>query len=230
MRGNLLRAVSHDLRTPLTSIYGATSVIMDNYDSISKEKQIKLLGEIHEDSQWLIRMVENLLSVTRIDDSVTKITKTPVVLDELLDSVIVKFNKHYPNQKVKVSVPNEFISIPMDAILIQQVLMNLMENAIMHAKGMTELEVVVRIEGDKAIFEIKDNGCGIPTDRIKHLFTGYLDRDSSIPTDGSRNNMGIGLSVCSTIIKSHGGSIYAQNRPEGGALFGFSLDLEEEDE
>lgn len=230
MRGNLLRAVSHDLRTPLTSIYGATSVIMDNYDSISKEKQIKLLGEIHEDSQWLIRMVENLLSVTRIDDSVTKITKTPVVLDELLDSVIVKFNKHYPNQKVKVSVPNEFISIPMDAILIQQVLMNIMENAIMHAKGMTELEVVVRIEGDKAIFEIKDNGCGIPTDRIKHLFTGYLDRDSSIPTDGSRNNMGIGLSVCSTIIKSHGGSIYAQNRPEGGALFGFSLDLEEEDE
>lgn len=230
MRGNLLRAVSHDLRTPLTSIYGATSVIMDNYDSISKEKQIKLLGEIHEDSQWLIRMVENLLSVTRIDDSVTKITKTPVVLDELLDSVIVKFNKHYPNQKVKVSVPNEFISIPMDAILIQQVLMNIMENAIMHAKGMTELEVVVRIEGDKAIFEIKDNGCGIPTDRIKHLFTGYLDRDSSIPTDGSRNNMGIGLSVCSTIIKSHGGSIYAQNRPEGGALFGFSLDLEEENE
>ena len=230
MRGNLLRAVSHDLRTPLTSIYGATSVIMDNYDSISKEKQIKLLGEIHEDSQWLIRMVENLLSVTRIDDSVTKITKTPVVLDELLDSVIVKFNKHYPNQKVKVSVPNEFISIPMDAILIQQVLMNIMENAIMHAKGMTELEVVVRIEGDKAIFEIKDNGCGIPTDRIKHLFTGYLDRDGSIPTDGSRNNMGIGLSVCSTIIKSHGGSIYAQNRPEGGALFGFSLDLEEEDE
>lgn len=230
MRGNLLRAVSHDLRTPLTSIYGATSVIMDNYDSISKEKQIKLLGEIHEDSQWLIRMVENLLSVTRIDDSVTKITKTPVVLDELLDSVIVKFNKHYPNQKVKVSVPNEFISIPMDAILIQQVLMNIMENAIMHAKEMTELEVVVRIEGDKAIFEIKDNGCGIPTDRIKHLFTGYLDRDSSIPTDGSRNNMGIGLSVCSTIIKSHGGSIYAQNRPEGGALFGFSLDLEEEDE
>ena len=81
MRGNLLRAVSHDLRTPLTSIYGATSVIMDNYDSIGKEKQLKLLGEIHEDSQWLIRMVENLLSVTRIDDSITKISKSPLVLD-----------------------------------------------------------------------------------------------------------------------------------------------------
>lgn len=230
MRGNLLRAVSHDLRTPLTSIYGATSLIMDNYDSISKEKQIKLLGEIHEDSQWLIRMVENLLSVTRIDDSVAKIAKSPVVLDELLDSVIVKFNKHYPNQKVQLSVPNEFVSIPMDAILIQQVLMNIMENAIMHAEGMTELELSVMIEENKAIFEVKDNGCGIPEDRLPYIFTGYLDRDISVPTDGSRNNMGIGLSVCSTIIKAHGGTIYAQNRPEGGALFGFSLDMEDADE
>lgn len=230
MRGNLLRAVSHDLRTPLTSIYGATSVIIDNYDSISKEKQIKLLSEIHEDSQWLVRMVENLLSVTRIDDNITKIAKTPVVLDELLDSVIVKFKKHYPNQKVQISAPSDFISIPMDAILIQQVLMNIMENAIMHAEGMSELEVSVRIEDNNAIFEIKDDGCGIPEERLPHLFTGYLDRDSSVPTDGSRNNMGIGLSVCSTIIKAHGGSIYAKNRTEGGALFGFSLEMEEENE
>lgn len=230
MRGNLLRAVSHDLRTPLTSIYGATSVIIDNYDSISKEKQIKLLSEIHEDSQWLVRMVENLLSVTRIDDNITKIAKIPVVLDELLDSVIVKFKKHYPNQKVKISAPSDFISIPMDAILIQQVLMNIMENAIMHAEGMLELEVSVFVEDNKAIFEIKDDGCGIPEERLPHLFTGYLDRDSSVPTDGSRNNMGIGLSVCSTIIKAHGGSIYAKNRTEGGALFGFSLEMEEENE
>lgn len=230
MRGNLLRAVSHDLRTPLTSIYGATSVIMENYDSISKERQIKLLSEIHEDSQWLIRMVENLLSVTRIDDSVTKINKSSVVLEELLDSVIVKFNKHYPKQKVKISVPTEFISIPMDAILIQQVLMNIMENAIMHADGMTELELSVKTENNKAVFEIKDDGCGIPEDRLAHLFTGYLDRDTSIPLDGSRNNMGIGLSVCSTIIKVHGGTIYAKNRPGGGAVFGFSLDMEESNE
>ena len=195
MRGNLLRAVSHDLRTPLTSIYGATSVIMDNYDSLSKEKQIKLLGEIHEDSQWLIRMVENLLSVTRIDNSITKIAKDSVVLDELLDSVIVKFNKHYPKQKVIVDSPKEFISIPMDPILIQQVLMNLMENAIVHAKGMTELTLSVCVENNTAIFEVKDNGCGIPEDKIDQLFTGYLEKEGNTPTDGSRNNMGIGLSV-----------------------------------
>ena len=227
MRGNLLRAVSHDLRTPLTSIYGATSVIMDNYDSLNKEKQMKLLGEIHEDSQWLIRMVENLLSVTRIDNSVTKIAKEPVVLDELLDSVIVKFNKHYPNQKVSVSVPEEFISIPMDPILIQQVLMNIMENAVVHAKGMTELQLCVHADNNTAVFEVKDNGCGISEDRLTNLFTGYLEREGTAPTDGSRNNMGIGLSVCSTIIKAHGGVIYAENRPEGGAVFAFTLEMEE---
>lgn len=228
MRGNLLRAVSHDLRTPLTSIYGATSVIMENYDSINKEKQMKLLKEIHEDSQWLVRMVENLLSVTRIDNSVTKIAKTPVVLDELIDSVIVKFNKHYPNQKVDVTVPNEFVSIPMDAILIQQVLMNIMENAIVHAKGMTELKLSVHLDNNTAIFEVEDNGCGIPEEKIHQLFTGYLERESNMPTDGSRNNMGIGLSVCSTIIKAHGGMVYAKNREEGGAIFGFVLQLEED--
>ena len=230
MRGNLLRAVSHDLRTPLTSIYGATSVIMENYDSLTKEKQVKLLGEIHEDAQWLIRMVENLLSVTRIDNSDTKIAKEPVVLDELIDSVIVKFNKHYPNQKVDVLVPDEFISIPVDPILIQQVLMNLMENAILHAKDMTELKLEVHVEGNEAVFRVIDNGCGIPEDKLSHIFTGYLERETNVPTDGSRNNMGIGLSVCSTIIKAHGGTIYAQNRSEGGAIFAFTLEMEEDDE
>ena len=188
---------------------------------------VKRVKEIHEDSQWLIRMVENLLSVTRIDDSITKIAKTVVVLDELLDSVIVKFKKHYPNQKVHISAPSDFISIPLDAILIQQVLMNIMENAIMHAEGMSELEVSVRIEDNNAIFEIKDDGCGIPEDKLQQIFTGYLEREESVPTDGSRNNMGIGLSVCSTIIRAHGGVIFAKNREEGGAIFGFTLEIEE---
>lgn len=238
MRGNLLRAVSHDLRTPLTSIYGSTSAIIENYDSLSKEKQMKLLKEIHEDSQWLIRMVENLLSVTRIDDSVTHLAKDSVVLEELLDSVIVKFNKHYPEKKVKVTVPEYFISIPMDPILIQQVLMNFMENAVIHAKGMTELQLAISVETritddvEKkwAVFEVIDNGCGIPEEKLKNLFTGYVDRVGSVPTDGSRHNMGIGLSVCSTIIKAHGGDVYGKNRPEGGAIFGFTLEMEDEDE
>lgn len=229
MRGNLLRAVSHDLRTPLTSIYGSSSAIMENYDSISKEQQLKLLGEIHEDSQWLIRMVENLLSVTRIDGDVARVAKDSTVLEELVDIVLVKFHKHYPKQAIDVDIPEDFISIPMDAMLIEQVLINLLENAIIHAKGMTELKLSVRIEDKKALFTVEDNGCGIPEEKLGKLFSGYLEKDHT-PTDGTRNNMGIGLSVCSTIIKAHDGELFAYNKPEGGAVFGFSLELEEENE
>lgn len=94
MRGNLLRAISHDLRTPLTSIYGSASTLISKKDALSEGQQLKLLGEIQEDSEWLIRMVENLLAVTRIDGAKVKIVKTPIVLDELIDSVLMKFAKN----------------------------------------------------------------------------------------------------------------------------------------
>lgn len=226
MRANLLRAVSHDLRTPLTSIYGSCSVIMDNYDDLKKEQQLKLLGEIHEDCAWLNRMVENLLSVTRIDGDKVQVTKTSTVLEELIDTVVMKFYKRCPDQKVHIQIPEEFISIPMDAMLMEQVLTNILENAVNHAEGMTKLELNVSIEDSKAVFRIKDDGCGIPEDRMDDLFTGYLERKNA-PMDGQRSNMGIGLSVCSTIIKAHGSEIFAYNRKNKGAVFSFALEMEE---
>ena len=228
MRANLLRAVSHDLRTPLTSVYGSSSVLIENYDSLSKEQHLKLLGEMREDAQWLIRMVENLLSVTRIDESKVQVVKTPTVLEELIDTVLVKFKKRCPKQDVKVEIPDEFVSIPMDAMLIEQVLINILENAVDHAEGMTELRLGVHLEENMAVFTVQDNGCGIAPDRMKELFTGYLDREPN--ADGNRNNMGIGLSVCATIIKAHGSEIFAENPKEGGARFWFALETEEEDE
>ena len=152
MRANLLRAVSHDLRTPLTSIYGACSTVIENYDSLDKEKTIKLLGEACSDAQWLTRMVENLLSVTRIDSEKVTVQKTPTVLDELLDTVLVKFRKRYPEIPVELETPDAFIVIPMDSMLIQQVLMNLLENAALHAEGMTKLTLKVFTVGNRAVF------------------------------------------------------------------------------
>lgn len=225
MRSNLLRAVSHDLRTPLTSIYGACSTMIENYDEISKEKKLKLLDDMRSDSQWLVRMVENLLSVTRIDNRKVRLAKNETVLEELIDAVLVKFHKHHPQHKVQVCLPDDFISIPMDAMLIQQVLMNLLENAVFHAHGMQNLWLSITIQGSKAVFTISDDGCGIPADRMDSLFTGLLD--SREPTDNSRSNMGIGLSVCSAIVKAHGSEITARNKTEGGAEFSFSLELEE---
>ena len=227
MRGNLLRAISHDLRTPLTTIYGSTSVIIENFDSLPAQQQLKLLGQVREDADSLIRMVENLLSVTRVNAQTVRISKDPTVLEELIDATLLKFSKHYPNQEVLVEIPDEFISIPMDNMLIQQVLVNMLGNAVVHAKGMTHLWLRVWTEGDRAIFEIADDGCGISRDRMEHLFTGQLYGRED-PGDDRRHGMGIGLSVCSTIVKAHGGEITVENRKGGGACFRFALEMEKE--
>ena len=225
MRGNLLRAVSHDLRTPLTSIYGSCSAIIENFDTIPREKQMMLLKDMQSDSQWLNRMVENLLSVTRVDADKVRLSKHSVVLEELIDALLVKFHKHYPDKHVQVEIPETFVSIPMDSVLIEQVLMNLLENAVFHARGMQNLWLRVEIKNKNAVFIIEDDGCGISEERMNHLFTGLLD--SEAPADSARSNMGIGLSVCRTIVKAHESELKAENRPGGGAAFSFSLKMEE---
>lgn len=226
MRGNLLRAVSHDLRTPLTSIYGSCSAIIENFDNIPREKQLKLLQDMQADAQWLNRMVENLLSVTRVDADQVRLSKHSVVLEELIDALLVKFHKHYPQQWVQVSIPEHFVSIPMDPVLIEQVLMNLLENAVFHAKGMQNLWLRVEIQNETAVFFVEDDGCGIPEEKMDHLFTGL--RDSASPADSARSNMGIGLSVCRTIINAHGSELKARSPQNGGAIFSFALEMEEE--
>ena len=229
MRANLLRAVSHDLRTPLTTIYGASSALLENENEFSKEQKRKLLTGIKEDSQWLCRMVENLLSVTRLDGDNVSIVKTPTPLDELIDAVLVKFHKHYPDVEVDVSIPDELIMVPMDPILMEQVIMNILENAVIHADGMKQLRLEVHTENRKVCFEITDDGCGIPEEILNHIFTGGYARQSEV-ADGRKGNAGIGLSVCATIIKAHGGRIKAENIDEGGACFTLVLDLEDEHE
>lgn len=228
-RANLLRAVSHDLRTPLTTIYSASSAILENYEEFSDPQKKEMLGGIREDAQWLVRMVENLLSITRLDGNNVRIFKTETVLDELIDSVLVKFSKRYPEKTVDVDIPEEFLYIKMDAMLIEQVLLNLLENAAQHAKGMTELTLRVKKRPQKAVFEVFDNGCGIAEERLKHLFSG-LGAPVDEVADNRKTSMGIGLSVCASIIKAHGGEITAENRKNGGSLFRFWLAMEDENE
>lgn len=225
MRANLLRAVSHDFRTPLTTIYGASSALIESGREFTDEQREKMLRGIQQDSQWLYRMVENLLSVTRLDGDINLI-KTPIALDELVDSVLIKFAKRYPDQEVNVELPDELVIIPMDAILIEQVIINILENAVQHADGMQHLNLRVSHDEDQVVFEIEDDGAGIPDDRMRHLFDGGLFAYSSDRVSADcrqRSNAGIGLSVCATIIKAHGGEINAYNSKNGGAVFRFTL-------
>lgn len=226
MRANLLRAVSHDLRTPLTTIFGSSSTIVEQKDDLTKEQIVSLASGIREDAQWLMTMVENLLTITRIDNQTLTITKQSVVLEELIDMVLVKMKKRYPNHKIEISIPDDFISIPMDVVLVEQVLFNLLENAILHAKGMTQLKLTVYTKGQRAVFEVSDNGCGLSKEKLKSAFQGTLDA-SSLPVDSQKKSMGIGLSVCAAIVKAHDGFIEAENKKEGGCCFRFALDMED---
>ena len=227
MRAALLRAVSHDLRTPLTTIYGASSTILDNYASLTDEQKKKMVSGVREDSEWLIRMVENLLSVTRFDSGAVKLIKTPTVLEELIDAVLLKFKKRHPAQAITVELPDDVAILPMDAMLIEQVLINILENAIQHAKGMTCIALRVFLIDKKAIFEIRDDGCGIARERLESIFRGSYTSDVHA-SDSQKRGFGIGLSVCAAIVKAHGGDITAENAKDGGAIFRFALATEED--
>ena len=226
MRGNLLRAVSHDLRTPLTAIYGASSTIADNYRALSDEDKIQMLRGIQEDSQWLIRMVENLLSITKIDSEHVSLNKASVVAEELVGSALSKFQRRYARQSVELELPPELIMLSADPILLEQVLVNMLENAVQHAVGMKNLTLKVSAKDNLVCFEVLDDGCGVPAHRLSDLFSGSLLSDQA-PSDQQKHNMGIGLSVCATIIRAHGGRIFAENRKPGGMRFGFTLEAEE---
>ena len=226
MRADLLRSVSHDIRTPLTSIMGATSAILEN-PALSPAEQQSLLVDVRDDAQWLIRVVENLLSITRIGNESAKITKEPEAAEEVLDEAVRKFRKRFPAVSVEVHVPDELLLVPMDAILIMQVLSNLMENAVFHGGTTTHIALSAQRDGPWARFYVQDNGQGIPPQKLHTLFSGALRCEDSSPGDGKRN-MGLGLSVCMAIIRAHGGTLEAKNL-ESGAEFSFCLPLTKEE-
>lgn len=228
MRSNLLRAISHDLRTPLTTIYGSCSVLLKKEGLLSKNEKEKLLHGMQEDAQWLIDMVENLLMVTKIENNDMKLKKIPVVLEELIDSVMVKFRKRHPQQQVQILIPDEFIMIPMDAVLITQVLVNILDNAVEHAEGMKNLMLSVDVCEEKAYFRVLDDGCGIAKERLKNIFEGNVGKRYG-SVDGKKHDMGIGLSVCESIIKAHKGDIRVYNLEQGGCCFEFTLKMEDEE-
>jgi len=222
MRSNLLRAISHDLRTPLTAILGASSAILESKDSLNQETTHQLISHIKDDSQWLIRMVENLLSVTRINEGTANVTKMPEAAEEIVAAAISRIRNRFPNQKIQVSVPDELLMVPMDAILIEQVIINLIENAIKHSTE-TIVEVTLIKEDKFALIEVSDNGEGIAEQDFPYLFTSYSPNEKR--TSDSSRGMGIGLSICMSIIKAHQGKIEAFNREGNGAVFRFTLPL-----
>lgn len=223
MRANLLRAVSHDLRTPLTGIIGASSSYLENEAFLSDEKKRSMVKHIGEDANWLLNMVENLLTVTRIQAGSANVNKSLEPVEEVLLESVRRLKKRIPEAKVKVWLPEEFVMIPMDAMLIEQVLINLLENACFHAESDRNIEVYTKIGNTEITFCVKDYGVGIAPDRLESIFDGE-SQNGSREADSHRG-MGIGLSICKTIISAHGGRIWAENHEKGTKLV-FTLPVE----
>ena len=226
MYADLLRAVSHDIRTPLTGIVGATNVLLEQDGGLTQEQRQQLLRSTNEDAQWLIRIVENLLSITRISSEEAKVKKEPEPAEEVIESAVAKTHKHYPEVDIRVHLPDKLMMVPMDPLLMEQVLVNLMENAVIHGET-HNIDVTLSSAGNCAVFTVADDGRGIPLHLLPRLFDGSARSDRS--SDGKRS-MGIGLSVCRTIVLAHGGVIRGDNRQEGGAVFTVTLPMKGEND
>ena len=225
-RANLLRSVSHDLRTPLTAISGSVSAVLEDNGTMTEQEKRELLENAREDAQWLYSMVENLLSITRINGA-GEIVKKEEMLEEVLSEAVINFKKRNPEIQIEISVPEDIVFIQMDATLIEQVLLNMMDNSVAHGAKTDKIVISAQEDGDAVAVTVADNGNGIPPRVLYHLFDGSLQFEGMRAKDSNRF-IGIGLAVCKTIVEAHGGKISAKNRPEGGAEFQFTLKKGEE--
>lgn len=222
MRANLLRAVSHDLRTPLTSIIGSVGALRETSSIQTDIELYETASHIYDDANWLLNMVENLLSVTRIQGTDAHVKKSMEVVEEVVSESVTRLKKRLPKAQIEVLLPDEFIMIPMDAILIEQVLINLLENAVVHAQSSRPVRLRIFLEPDTVVFEVMDYGIGIPQELVHTIFDGIPVSESR--SADSKKGMGIGLGICKTIILAHNGSITAKNHADG-AVFTFTLPL-----
>lgn len=223
MRANLLRAISHDLRTPLTSILGASASMAEHWENYETNEREELLRNIHDDASWLLNMVENLLSITHIQAADSKLNTTPEIVDEVVAESVTRLKKRLPDAEIHVTLPTEILMIPMDAMLIEQVLINLVENAFLHSHTKRPVELIVEDQSQDVCFRIIDYGIGLDENYQEHIFDGTY---SAAASSDVHKGFGIGLSICHSIIMAHHGTILAKNHSDG-TEFLFTLPKEE---
>ncbi|MEA4895361.1 MAG: DUF4118 domain-containing protein [Oscillospiraceae bacterium] len=222
-RSNLLRAISHDLRTPLSGIMGTAEMLMDMTGT--DDPRYSLAQGIHKDADWLHSLVENILSLTRLQDGRLTITKQPEAAEEVIGGAVGHIMKRYPEYEISVNIPEEVLIVPMDAKLIEQVLINLLDNAVKHSPPEHEISVSTVKEENMAVFSVADRGCGIAVSDLPNIFKMFYTTRSG-EADAQRG-VGMGLTICEAIIKAHGGTIGGHNRSGGqGAEFVFTLPME----
>lgn len=227
LRANLLRSISHDLRTPLTSISGNASNLISNGNDIDDITKKQIYEDIYDDSLWLINLVENLLSVTRLEEGRMNINLTTELVGDVIDEALKHVHVKSEKQTITVIQPDDLLLAQMDARLIVQVLINLLDNAIKYTPSDSQITITSKRADNMVCLSVADNGNGIADDQKLRVFDMFYTGTNKIAD--SRRSIGIGLSLCKSIINAHGGEITVTDNVPHGAIFTFTLPVGEVD-
>lgn len=223
LRNTLLSSISHDLRTPLASITGAASSLLQKEQSLEPHSRQELHQIIYEEADRLNRLVGNLLDMTRIESGGIRVKKEWELLEEIIGSTLLRLKKRLGQRELNKVLPKDLVLVPMDSVLIEQVLVNLIDNAIKYSPTKSPIELIVELQAEAVVVSVADRGIGIPTGSEERIFDKFY-RAAPENVGG----IGLGLAICRSIIIAHDGRIWAENRPNGGSIFRFALPLEGE--
>ncbi len=223
-RGNLLRAISHDIRTPLSGIMGTCEMLMGA--TRTDDTRYAFAEDIYRDAQWLRDMVENILNLTKLQDGRLILNKQPEAVEEVIGATLMTMEKRLPGRSIDVVMPENVVVVPMDARLISQVLINLLDNANKHTPQDKQISITVSENENIVSIAVADRGKGISENDLPHIFEMFYTTDGKSPD--SKRGVGLGLAICQSIMEAHGGNIIAQNRNDGGAVFTFTLPVGDE--
>lgn len=221
LRANLLRSISHDLRTPLTSISGNASNLISNGQKFDEETRIRLYTDIHDDSMWLINLVENILAVTNLEEGQVNLHLSAELIDEVMAEALRHVSRKSKEHHIEVKSEEEFILVKVDAKLMVQVIINIVDNAIKYTPAGSKIIIDTKKRNGRVVVSISDNGPGIPREVKPHVFDMFYSGANQIAD--SRRSLGLGLSLCKTIIHAHGGEIQVMDNKPKGTVFRFTL-------
>lgn len=224
LRANLLRAISHDLRTPLTSISGQARLMMETGETLEKQQLTELATYIYDDSMWLINLVENLLSITKLDNDMTLSLSTNI-LDEVVEEALKHVDRHLKYHNFVLALSDDLLMAKMDGPLIVQVLINIINNAVKYTPEGSQITLTSKQKDQNLVVEVSDDGLGISDQAKEKVFDLFYTAENAA-ADGKRG-LGIGLSLCKSIITAHGGTIYVRDNSPKGVTIGFTLPLVE---
>ena len=219
LRNSLLSSVSHDLRTPLASITGAASTLLDSGARLDEATRRDLLEALHEEADRLNRLVQNLLEMTRLEAGALVPRTAWHSVEEVVGAALGRFDKALASRRVTTRIPAELPLVPMDDVLIEQVLINVIDNALKYTAPTSPLEVSAEDTGTAVVIEVADRGPGLPAGEERAVFEKFHRTEPAPPARGT----GLGLAISAGIVRAHGGRIWAENRRDGGLAIRISL-------